>query len=73
MTSQLKDASKKYKVYFSFANELSGNTLKECNDPSLFELYLRSKEKEVPSTLDSVEIYRYISKLNWKNQIIKIT
>ena len=55
---EVSEAVSKYEKYFSLKNEIRGQTLEECKNPSILRIVAETfREKEVPSTLDSAKIF----------------
>jgi len=67
------EAASKYEKYFSLKNQIWGQTLEECKNPSLLRIVSETfREKEVPSTLDSAKIFQnYLEHILTKSIIDK--
>lgn len=55
---ELHEAVRKYEEYFSLKSQIWNQTLKECKNPAILRIVSETfAGKEVPSTLDSTEIF----------------
>lgn len=81
---ELHEATRKYEEYFSLKTQIWGQTLKECKNPAILRIVSETfAGKEVPSTLDSTEIFQNylqyvltkstIDKERIKTHLLKIT
>ncbi len=56
---ELMEVKEKSEKYFSFSNEITGDTLEKCRDPALLRAVCETYQgNEVPNSLNSVEIWQ---------------
>ncbi len=70
---ELYEATGKYEYYFSLTNSLFGQTREECKNPAILRIVAETfAGKNVPNTLDSIDIfYNYLESVLTKSTIDK--